>query len=77
MPAFARRALPPRRALAGRAPTLALVLRDFSILVLVFFAVTVVAYLAGAENTATAATFGTIAFAATLVGLMARGTGRA
>ncbi len=46
------------------------VLRDLAVLVAVFVVVSVIAGLAGAANLGTALTFGTIAFAAVLVGIM-------
>ena len=52
---------------------LADLLRDLGILVAVFLAVTALAYAAGARNTGHAATFGEIAFAAVLLGLIVRG----
>ena len=48
-------------------------LRDLGILAGVFLSVTAIAYAAGAENTATAATFGEIAFAIALVAMIVRG----
>ena len=53
--------------------TLAALLRDLGILAAVFLAVTALAYVAGAENTGTAATFGEVAFAVVLVALIVRG----
>lgn len=45
-------------------------LRDLAVLVAVFVVVSVIAGLAGAANLGTALTFGTIAFATVLVGIM-------
>ena len=45
---------------------------DLGILLGSFFGVTVVAYLAGAENTGTAAGIGQVAFAAALVYVLSR-----
>jgi hypothetical protein len=48
------------------------VLRDVLILLGTFVAVTLIAEIGGAANLGTAATFGEIAFAAVLVGLLTR-----
>ncbi|MEA2126507.1 MAG: hypothetical protein QOI80_3289 [Solirubrobacteraceae bacterium] len=48
-------------------------LRDLTILAVVFVGVTAVAAALGAANLGTAATFGQIAFILTLAGLLARG----
>lgn len=50
--------------------TMPAVLLDLAILVATFVVVTALAALLGATNLGTAMTFGTIAFAAVLVGLM-------
>jgi hypothetical protein len=48
------------------------VVREPALLITVFLAVTAVAYLLGAANTGTAATFGELAFAGLLVAMLAR-----